>query len=53
MLCTNCGQATVKGTSWGMSFIPCNCPVDKEAEEKRYELLRKRIDEAYARLNKA
>lgn len=50
MLCSKCGQATVNGTAWGISFNPCSCPIDEEAEEKRYESIKKRIDDAYARL---
>lgn len=51
MICANCGQVTAKGTAWGLSFIPCACPRDKETEKKRYDFLKQRIDEAYARLH--
>ncbi|WP_191556431.1 hypothetical protein [Metabacillus idriensis] len=53
MKCNCCGQAAVEGNLGIYTFIPCKCPIIKEDEEKRYQMIKKRLDEAMARIDES
>lgn len=48
-MCHKCGQTAQKVGVGMYQFIPCSCPIDKEAYRERMDRLRKRIEEAYAK----
>lgn len=50
MNCPKCGQATQTMSQGIITYSPCSCPIDYKAYRDRMDKLRKRIDEAYARI---
>lgn len=46
-----CGQASQKVGAGMYHFIPCSCPVDKEAQKKRMEYLRNLLQEKWVKAN--
>ena len=50
-MCSKCGQASQKVGAGMYQFIPCSCPIDKEAQRKRMEYLRQLTLEKWAKAN--
>jgi hypothetical protein len=44
-MCSRCGQTTQKISAGMILFVPCSCPVDQEAFNKRMDYLKNWIEE--------